>query len=265
MKKILFFLSIACVLQVLNSCTEKENGKPEANFTITPGTGTTGTTFTFDASSSKNAAQYRWDWDNDGIWDEIYSTESVKTHNFSESGTLAIKLEVMGENGNSASTTKELIVDLGPAPTITKTYYIQAKVDGNRWVTAQSNSPGISMFGTGTGMLLNPLSMSIDFQTSTTNALILGLNGQNIYYPPSSGVEVDFLYKYNSKDYSAYNADSQVGGHCQVTNVTNDGTYMGYPAFLVEGNFKCFVSDDLNFKTLTLSEGKFAMRMVNDN
>jgi len=60
-----------------------------ARFTFTPAAGgTTRTDFRFDASTSSDAEdapgilQFRWDFDNDGVWDTTFSNDPVATRRF---------------------------------------------------------------------------------------------------------------------------------------------------------------------------------------
>ena len=63
------------------------NTAPTAAFSVSPGSGTTSTVFTFDASSSSDtedptsALSFRWDWENNGIYDTPWST-SATHHTF---------------------------------------------------------------------------------------------------------------------------------------------------------------------------------------
>jgi len=82
-----------------------ENIPPVALFFVTPTMGTVLTTFTFDATQSYDNAdppsilQVRWDWENDGIWDTPYSYSRTATHQYSQSGTFTINLEVKDTGG----------------------------------------------------------------------------------------------------------------------------------------------------------------------
>jgi hypothetical protein len=60
-------------------------GPVSAEFDVTPASGTILTDFSFDAGGSSFAAddyEYRWDWENDGVWDTDWSTAATATHRY---------------------------------------------------------------------------------------------------------------------------------------------------------------------------------------
>ena len=81
--KILKRISIILILFFILSCTTEptsynDNEMPSADFIISPDSGDTETIFVFDASvstddkDSVSVLEFRWDWENDGIWDTNY-------------------------------------------------------------------------------------------------------------------------------------------------------------------------------------------------
>ena len=65
---------------------------PVAEFRVSPPNGITTDSFSFDASYSDPGRQddkpyFRWDWNNDGIWDGEYSRISIVHHRFYTPGT----------------------------------------------------------------------------------------------------------------------------------------------------------------------------------
>ncbi|MCX6226259.1 MAG: PKD domain-containing protein [Bacteroidia bacterium] len=81
------------------------NTMPNADFSITPDSGTIETEFTFDASISIDAEdsldqlEVRWDWNNDNIYDTEFSTVKVFKRKFNEPGTYIVKLQVRDSGG----------------------------------------------------------------------------------------------------------------------------------------------------------------------
>jgi DNA-binding beta-propeller fold protein YncE/PKD repeat protein len=77
------------------------NTPPEARFTVFPATGhTTRTDLTFNASSSTDAQdplsalRFRWDFENDGIWDTPLQTEPTAVKRYNTAGRRHVRLEV---------------------------------------------------------------------------------------------------------------------------------------------------------------------------
>lgn len=96
------------------------NTVPVASFTFTPTTGYMDTNFSFDASSSSDLEDtdsqmtYRWDWENDGVWDTSYSNVIISTHKFTSIGSKTIKLEVKDSGGLLATTSKQIVIENKP-------------------------------------------------------------------------------------------------------------------------------------------------------
>ena len=95
----LIYLIMSCKTEP-TSLTILTNSKPIAYFSILPDSGNTSTIFLFDASGSydkedsTSLLEFRWDWNNDGIWDTDYSHNLTENHQFSEAGIKTINLEV---------------------------------------------------------------------------------------------------------------------------------------------------------------------------
>ncbi|MDH4123685.1 MAG: PKD domain-containing protein, partial [Thermoplasmata archaeon] len=75
------------------------NNPPTASFTITPGNGDLSTIFIVNASESFDPEdgynlQYRWDWEADGTYDTVWSTNKTAQHQYPLEGNYTIRLEV---------------------------------------------------------------------------------------------------------------------------------------------------------------------------
>jgi parallel beta-helix repeat protein len=98
------------------------NTVPTAAFSVSPGSGTTSTVFTFDASSSSDtedltsALSFRWDWENNGIYDTPWSTSTTIKHSFTVSGTHTVRLEVQDTGGLKDTSTQQVAVSSGSTP-----------------------------------------------------------------------------------------------------------------------------------------------------
>jgi parallel beta-helix repeat protein len=90
---------------------------PTASFTVAPAIGNSNTSFLFSASSSTDLEngsanlEARWDWNNDGVWDSLWSLSKTTTHSFPADGTYTIALEVRDSAGLSNSTTRQIVVE----------------------------------------------------------------------------------------------------------------------------------------------------------
>lgn len=77
-----------------------------------------GQTATFDASRSfdpdDSIILYEWDWDNDGTYDESY-TSPIATHSWISSGYYDVKLRVTDSDNATGTLTKTIIVNYPPS------------------------------------------------------------------------------------------------------------------------------------------------------
>lgn len=117
------------------------NVVPTACFTVTPSSGYRSTTFSVDSTCSSDewtaisSLQVRWDWENDAIWDTVYSTTKAATKQYATIGTKTIKLEVLDGDGGTGSTTRSVGV-LNQVPNAC----INAPLINGRTVTVSSCS-----------------------------------------------------------------------------------------------------------------------------
>jgi parallel beta-helix repeat protein len=98
------------------------NNPPIASFTISPISGNVTVTFTVNASSSSDledsteALEVRWDWEDDGSWDTVWSTLKEAQHQYSVPGNYTVRLEIRDTIGLKNQTTNDVIVsNLAPA------------------------------------------------------------------------------------------------------------------------------------------------------
>ena len=103
------------------------NTKPTAAFTVTPTVGDNSTYFQFDASGSSDAEcatsnlQVRWDWEDDGSWDTLWSTTKTAGVTFGAAGYgwQTTRLEVSDTPGLTDSTTDGVMIDHAPTAAFT--------------------------------------------------------------------------------------------------------------------------------------------------
>lgn len=251
------------VLLLFFSCGNKET---TADFSFSPNGGNTGTEITFDASESVNADSYRWDFDGDGTWDTPSGSSSTKTHTYTEQGTFDVMLEVSSDDGDVATISKSITIQLGTSPAITSAYYVIGKANGNSWLNAQSGNTGYIETGGGTGCILVPFTILVDFNSGVTDNKIYALNGNDLPYDASTGTSVYFNYEKDGVTYLSSYADDQNGSEFKVTSVTSAGLYLGFaPSFKVEGTFKCKLNNEDATNEIEITEGKFSIRLVNTN
>ncbi|OGS42684.1 MAG: hypothetical protein A3K67_05650 [Euryarchaeota archaeon RBG_16_62_10] len=95
-------------------------GPPTADFTITPLEGNVSTVFVFNASASYDAEDsagllaFRWDWEDDGIWDTNWSSEMVATHQYGSTGVYTARLVVMDTDSMVGYDTLEIAINDSP-------------------------------------------------------------------------------------------------------------------------------------------------------
>ena len=86
---------------------------PVASFIVTPAVGAPQSTIRFDASASSatSALQYRWDWENDGIWDTAFGSATTTSHQYLAAGSYTIKLEVKDAAGKTSAATRSVVIN----------------------------------------------------------------------------------------------------------------------------------------------------------
>ncbi len=96
-------------------CIKNGYTTPKASFTVDPPSGTITTNFLFDASLSFDPETnifdllVRWDWNADGTWDTDYEKSKKRFHQYQDSGTYTVILEVKDGDGAVNSFTKTVI------------------------------------------------------------------------------------------------------------------------------------------------------------
>ena len=130
------------------------NSPPTATFTVNPTIGDTSTYFVFDPTGSTDnedptsALQLRWDWDNDGTWDTLWSAMQTSGVTFGAAsyGQQTIVLEVEDTKGLRDSTTGTLMIDHKPTAAFTVT---PSKGDTNtvfQFDASSSSDPDMGTF-----------------------------------------------------------------------------------------------------------------------
>jgi hypothetical protein len=192
---------------------------PNPCFTVSPVSGSILTTFTFDASCSTSPGgstlQYRWDFNNDGIWDRDFSTSKTTTYQYTTPGTYTIKLEIRNGIGCDNSTTKEVKVGLfegfenglptdwengGDMPWVIRTYVCSGNysvtadnctIEGQKsWLRKIVNGPVIVKFDLQTQFVTNgraksDFSLSVNIDNNTGLFIDYGAKlGCTSSYPP---------------------------------------------------------------------------------
>ena len=94
-------------------------------FTVTPASGSPETVFTFDANGSSDPdeesrfLQVRWDWENDGVWDTIWSAKKTRSYTFGSTGHYQVSMEIRDSWGSTSTVSKEVLVGSPPLPLFT--------------------------------------------------------------------------------------------------------------------------------------------------
>ncbi len=103
------------------------NLPPTASFTASPSTVETGVPVTVDASGvsdpedSGAVLKVRWDWEDDGTWDTLWSTGKTATHAYPAAGTFTARMEVRDTSRLAANTTRQVVVTSNTPPAATFT------------------------------------------------------------------------------------------------------------------------------------------------
>ena len=87
---------------------------PFVSFTVSPSSGGLETVFSVDGASSFSRTEtelmFRWDWEDDGVWDTEFSVDASAAHVYSSLGYKKIKLEAEDQSGASGTARREIFV-----------------------------------------------------------------------------------------------------------------------------------------------------------
>ena len=114
------FLIAASALLVI-SCDPKEAAvfPPEAQFFVSPVEGNTTTIFQFSSEATEidgtldTMLFFRWDWNNDGVWDTHFSKSKIFDHRFWVKGDYTIVMEASSDGGLRDTISTEISVIQG--------------------------------------------------------------------------------------------------------------------------------------------------------
>jgi len=117
-------------------CFGNGNQQPFSNFYWTPLYPESGEIVTFDASDSfdpdGSIVLYEWDWDNDGVYDETYTTPTA-THIWNEEDSYPVTLKVTDDDGANDIRTK--IVYVGNQPPVAEFTWTPMHPESSELVT----------------------------------------------------------------------------------------------------------------------------------
>lgn len=115
----ILFLTVIFITQ--NSCTKTTTNvkPPTVVFTVLPNYGTTETNFVFDATETVDGLGnstdllFRWDFENDGVWDTDWLASKTQTHKYDEDGYYNVGLQVEDSYSYLGWTSRNLLVGDG--------------------------------------------------------------------------------------------------------------------------------------------------------
>lgn len=191
------------------------NTPPVASFTVAPLSGDTTTIFQFDASASRDAEDdtanllVRWDWENDGTWDTLFSSEKLATHQYATTGTKTIKLEVKDMDGAIGSTTRDVDVYDSGANTPPEARFTVAPLLGDTTTVFKFDASGCTDTEDGT----DALRVRWDFDNDGTYEIDWTYDKEADYHYSSAGTKTIKLEVIDSGGATDYETkDVEVGG-----------------------------------------------------
>lgn len=94
-----------------NTTTQKIIVYPWPCFEVVPTEGNTSTLFKVNATCSKGTSlNYKWDWENDGIFDTPFLATPYANHTYTATGTYTIYLVVIDPDGGNSGTNRNVQV-----------------------------------------------------------------------------------------------------------------------------------------------------------
>lgn len=124
MRRSQFLPSLATILSLTlhGVVAATPNQPPKACFSVAPSQGTVATLFSMNAACSADdktpasKLQVRWDWQDDGVWDTIYTTTKTATHQYPSEGSVTIRVQVKDQQGLTGTFTSGATIQ----PTLTQ-------------------------------------------------------------------------------------------------------------------------------------------------
>lgn len=149
-----------------------------------------------------------------------------------------------------------------PPAAITKKFYVQVKVDG-AWVTAQQDDipHNTSGYGMQTQIVQGAIFYFDISLVPATTGKIEALEGTSVDAGSNTGLLFGFGSIISGVDRNVF-AATQNGGVFNITEITADGTYSGFPSYLAKGNFNCNLAQNGGANQVSLTDGIFAIKMV---
>lgn len=121
MSKLIKLLAFVILFSQMFGCEDKViNLLPiTTKVVVTPATGLTTSVFQFDLSKSTNSNSgdarifYRFDWESDGSWDNVFTDQSIRSHRFYKPGIYLIIIEGLDLHGQTDTTSVQITIGQG--------------------------------------------------------------------------------------------------------------------------------------------------------
>lgn len=115
------FGSVPSVRSLQSICSEcTDNQAPVGKLTVPAGALDTSMSIRLDASATadpeRSALSFRWDYDDNGVWDTEYSATSVQTKKFSVPGKKTVRVQIKDAGGNVSDARVSFDVEQGADP-----------------------------------------------------------------------------------------------------------------------------------------------------
>lgn len=154
-------------------------------------------------------------------------------------------------------------------PDVTKTFFFQAKVNGDYWLTYESDAPDhdfadktaiyTSWIAGGDNVFIK---IQEDFEVNSSNISNVEGKSYQVGGQISDPIKVDMRILLSGEgDFNTWDAVQTVSNFV-VDQIIENGTVNGKKSYIVKGHFNCNLLNFSATQELQLSDGVFSMKFV---